>query len=119
MQLSRYVRNIYADQPMRRFVHAFTIRGTIMELWVFDRSGLYSSGEFDIHREPDKLARALVAYATMNDAAMGLDMFIKFNNKHRYIIARDAKEREKQVELKHCLLGNMLWCVEGQHALAL
>ncbi len=23
-----------------------------MELWVFDRSGPYSSGEFDIHKEP-------------------------------------------------------------------
>ncbi|KAL2816328.1 hypothetical protein BJX63DRAFT_144841 [Aspergillus granulosus] len=103
IQLLRYVRNIYAEQPMRCFVHAFTIRGTTMELWVLDRSGPYSSGEFDIYGEPDKLARALVAYATMNDAAMGLDMFIMFN-KHRYVIARDAEEREKQVELKMLLV---------------
>ncbi|KAL2813255.1 hypothetical protein BJX63DRAFT_394676, partial [Aspergillus granulosus] len=104
MQLLRYVRNIYVDQPMRRFVHAFTIRGTTMELWIFDRSGPYSSGEFDIHREPDKLARALVAYATMNEAAMGLDMFIKLNNKRHYVIAKNAKERDKQVELKTLLV---------------
>ncbi|XWX00715.1 hypothetical protein V2A60_008736 [Cordyceps javanica] len=35
-QLSRYVRHIFADQSLRRFVHAFTICGSIMELWIYD-----------------------------------------------------------------------------------
>ena len=104
LQLSRYVRDIFADQPMRRFVHAFTIRGTTMELWVFDRSGPYSSGEFDIHDEPDKLARAIVAYATMDDAAMGLDTSIKFNERHRYVTAKNAEGQDKQLELSTLLV---------------
>ena len=104
LQLSRYVRDIFADQPMRRFVHAFTIRGTTMELWVFDRSGPYSSGEFNIHDEPDKLARAVVAYATMDDAAMGLDRSIKLNERHRYVIARNIEGQDKQVELSTLLV---------------
>ncbi|KAF4506885.1 hypothetical protein G6O67_006921 [Ophiocordyceps sinensis] len=60
LQITRYVRSVFAEQPTRRFVHAFTLCGSMMELWVFDRSGPYSSGPFDIHEEPDKFARAFV-----------------------------------------------------------
>ncbi|KAI1479238.1 hypothetical protein F4774DRAFT_425923 [Daldinia eschscholtzii] len=63
-QLSRYVRSVFADQPMRRFVHAFSFYASKMELWVFDRSGAYSSDIFDIYDELDKFARAFVGYAS-------------------------------------------------------
>jgi hypothetical protein len=104
LQLTRHVRSVFADQPMRRFVHAFTIRGTTMELWIFDRSGPYSSGEFDIHREPKKFARALVAYATMGDDAMGLDSSIEWKKGHRYITAKDAEGKDKRLELNALLV---------------
>ncbi|KJZ68814.1 hypothetical protein HIM_11788 [Hirsutella minnesotensis 3608] len=104
LQLTRHVRSIFADQPMRRFVHAFTIKATTMELWIYDRSGAYSSGEFDIHREPEKLARALVAYATMDDNAMGLDMSIEWKNSHRYITVEDINGDKKRMELNGLLV---------------
>ncbi|OAA62914.1 serine/threonine-protein kinase Sgk2 [Cordyceps fumosorosea ARSEF 2679] len=104
LQITRHVRSIFADQPMRRFVHAFTIRATTMELWIYDRSGAYSSGEFNIHHEPEKLARALVAYATMDDAAMGLDMSIEWKNSHRYITVEDGNGYDKRVELNGLLV---------------
>ncbi|KAI0447839.1 hypothetical protein F4803DRAFT_185084 [Xylaria telfairii] len=50
-----------------------------MELWVFDRSGPYSTGVFNIHKEPHKFACALVGYATMSPELMGLDTFISRN----------------------------------------
>lgn len=77
LQLARLVRHVFANQPTRRFVHAFLLCGTKMELWVFDRSGPYSSGIFDIRDEPEKFGRALVGYATMDQAALGLDIFIE------------------------------------------
>ncbi|KAK3175546.1 hypothetical protein K4F52_010179 [Lecanicillium sp. MT-2017a] len=104
LQLTRHVRSIFDDQPMRRFVHAFTIKGTTMELWIFDRSGAYSSGEFDVHREPEKFARALVAYATMDDEAMGLDKSIEWKNGHRYITVEGADGKDDRVELKELLV---------------
>lgn len=85
LQLTRHVRGVFDDQSMRRFVHAFTVKPTTMELWVFDRSGAYSSGEFDIHREPEKFARALVAYATMDDESMGLGKSIDWRSVSRHI----------------------------------
>ncbi|KAI0185376.1 serine/threonine-protein kinase Sgk2 [Xylaria flabelliformis] len=80
LQLTRYVRRIFADQPTRRFVHAFSFFKSTMELWVFDRSGPYSSGPFDINEHPEKFASALVGYAMHDSEKMGLDTFIKHNN---------------------------------------
>ncbi|KAH7625122.1 hypothetical protein B0T09DRAFT_394257 [Sordaria sp. MPI-SDFR-AT-0083] len=77
LQLTRYVRKVFADQPTRRFVHAFLLCASEIELWIFDRAGAYSSGFFDIHKKADMFARALVGYATMDAEAMGRDTFIE------------------------------------------
>lgn len=104
LQLTRYVRGVFADQPTRRFVHAFSLCASNMELWVFDRSGLYSSGLFNIHDEPDKFARALVGYATMSDDAMGLDTFIQREKGYRYATLEDANGNETRVRLEELLV---------------
>ncbi|CAK7270987.1 hypothetical protein SEPCBS119000_004367 [Sporothrix epigloea] len=105
LQLSRHVRSVYASQPTRRFIHAFTLRAAMMELWIYDRSGAYSSGEFDIHHEPEKLARALVAYATMDEDALGLDRAIEWENNHRHVTVKDTSGEDKRVELNRLMLS--------------
>ncbi|PHH89833.1 hypothetical protein CDD83_5159 [Cordyceps sp. RAO-2017] len=104
LQLARYVRGVFADQPTRRFVHAFSLCASTMEVWVFDRSGPYSSGPFDIHEEPDKFARALVGYAAMDDDAMGLDTFIERKDGQRYITLDDASGNETRVRLEKAMV---------------
>lgn len=66
LQLARYARNTFLEQPLRLFVPCFLLCGTTMHLWNFDRSGPYSSEPFDIHKSPMEFATALVAYATMS-----------------------------------------------------
>lgn len=75
VQVARYVRDIFAYQPTRRFVHAFTICGREMEVWVFDRSGCYSPGPFDIHQEPERFVRVIAGYTMMDEDELGLDTF--------------------------------------------
>ncbi|KND86475.1 hypothetical protein TOPH_08888 [Tolypocladium ophioglossoides CBS 100239] len=104
LQLARYVRGVFADQPTRRFVHGFTLSNSTMELWVFDRSGPYSSGPFDIHGEPDKFARAFVGYCTMDDDAMGLDTFIEREYGHRYITLDDTSGGETRLRLAQAIV---------------
>ncbi|EER24891.1 hypothetical protein CPC735_014890 [Coccidioides posadasii C735 delta SOWgp] len=53
VQLACYARDVFACQPTRCYLHVFTICGRVMEVWVFDRSGCYSPGLFDIHNEPE------------------------------------------------------------------
>ncbi|KAJ8127438.1 hypothetical protein O1611_g6198 [Lasiodiplodia mahajangana] len=90
LQLTRLVRNVFADQPTRRFVHAFSLSASTMELWIFDRSGPYSSGAFDLCREPEKFARALVGYATMDDNALGRDIFRQKQEGNYQVMLYDA-----------------------------
>ncbi|KAE8441377.1 hypothetical protein EG329_005004 [Mollisiaceae sp. DMI_Dod_QoI] len=47
VQLAGYAREVFGSQPERRFVPGFTICGSLMRLWVFDRSGPYNSDKFD------------------------------------------------------------------------
>ncbi|KAI1422804.1 serine/threonine-protein kinase Sgk2 [Xylaria sp. FL1777] len=104
LQLTRYVRGVFANQPTRRFVHAFSLCASKIELWVFDRSGAYSSGPFDIHDEPDKFARAFIGYTTMDDDAMGLDTFTERENGHRYVTLDDANGKETRVRLDKAMV---------------
>ncbi|KAI0543394.1 serine/threonine-protein kinase Sgk2 [Xylaria curta] len=85
LQVARYVRYVFSDQPTRLFVHAFTFYGPMMELWIFDRSGAYSSGSFDIHEKPDLFARVLAAYVTMKDEAISMNTHIKREDDLPYI----------------------------------
>ncbi|KAI9782551.1 MAG: hypothetical protein M1816_001848 [Peltula sp. TS41687] len=101
LQLGRYMRNVFATQPTRRFIHGFTLLGTTMELWVFDRSGPYSSGKFDIHKEPEKFVRAIAGYVMMNNEELGLDTFIERDEGNRFVsVPEDVSGKEKRIQLE-------------------
>ncbi|KKZ65062.1 hypothetical protein EMCG_01302 [[Emmonsia] crescens] len=76
LQIGRCVREVFAAQPTRRFIHAFTVCGTKMEAWVFDRSGPYSSGIIDVYEDSRQFFQVLVGYTMMSDEELGLDTFI-------------------------------------------
>lgn len=67
-----------------------------MGLWVFDRSGPYSSGEFDIHREPEIFINAIGGYAMMSNEELVLDTFIEHNGEDQHIPFTDDTTREKK-----------------------
>ncbi|KAG6098806.1 hypothetical protein E4U14_007400 [Claviceps sp. LM454 group G7] len=77
LQLGSAVRNLFASQPTRQFVHGFTFSGTDIRAWVFDRSGAYSATKFNIHEHPEKFFRMLCGYLMMSDDELGLDTFIQ------------------------------------------
>ena len=100
LQLARLMRDAFTAQPTRRFIHGFFLHGTTMELWVFDRSGPYSSGEFDINEEPEKFIRAIAGYAMMDDEELGLDTFTELDDRGRFItISEDATGKENRMRL--------------------
>ncbi len=99
LQLGRYMRNVFTAQPTRRFIHGFFLSGTTMELWVFDRSGPYSSGEFDIHKEPEQFIRVIAGYAMMSDEELGLDTFVERDEDRSITITEDVTGKEKRLQL--------------------
>ncbi|EDN06004.1 predicted protein [Histoplasma mississippiense (nom. inval.)] len=105
LQISCSVREVFAAQPTRRFVHAFTVCGTKMEAWVFDRAGPYSSVIIDVYADSRQFFQVLVGYTMMSDEELGLDTFIardEWGNK-----SITVKEPGNSVE-KVLRLGQML-----------
>lgn len=101
LQLTRYARDAFRAQPTRRFVHGFLLCGSLMELWIFDHSGPYSSGSFNIHEEPDKFIQAIIGYAMMDDEEFGLDTFINRDQADPFItIEKDMTENKKVIKLE-------------------
>ncbi|KMU83322.1 hypothetical protein CIHG_01104 [Coccidioides immitis H538.4] len=101
LQIARYVQDVFACQPTRRYVHAFTICGREMEVWVFDRSGCYSPGCFDIHDEPKRFVQVIAGYIMMNEDELGLDTFTEWDGDRRFInIKQDGSETAKRLQLK-------------------
>ncbi len=75
-----------------------------MDLWVFDRSGHYSSRESDIHEEPEKFIRAIAGYAIIDDEALGLDTFTELDDTGRFFtISKDAMAKENKMQLDEAL----------------
>ncbi|SLM35803.1 serine threonine-protein kinase sgk2 [Lasallia pustulata] len=103
LQVGSIVRNVFASQPTRLFVHAFTLTGTEMETWIFDRSGPYSGATFDVHEEPEKFIQVMCAYLMMSDEELGLDTFTKAKNNRLFVSmpvkARTKRNRQLELEL--------------------
>ena len=86
IQLATYVREIFGAQLTRRFVHAFTICGTILRCYLFDRAGVSISEMIDIrknNRTEELFIRILESYVSMDPAQLGFDQnyeYIATNN---------------------------------------
>lgn len=86
-------------------------------------SGRYSSGLFDIHKEPEQLIRAIAEYAMMNDEELGLGTFVERNGGNLFVtITEDATGKEKTFQLEQYPLfvqwaifcrGTNCYCTEG------
>jgi len=94
LQLATYMRGIFAAQPTRRLVHGFLLFDTQMQLWVFDRSGAYSSDTFDILKQPDRFIRASTGYALMTEEELDLDTFTKRDREGLSVAVTDASTGE-------------------------
>lgn len=102
LQVGSAVRNVFASQPTRLFVHAFTLTGTEMETWVFDRSGPYSGNTFDVHEEPEKFIQVICGYLMMSDEELGLDIITKEKGDKLFItipVEGRGNKRKRALEL--------------------
>lgn len=89
LDLATYAREVFRTQD-RRFVLGFTLCGSRMRLWHFDRSGSSGSSSFDINQEGLKFVRVMLGYHLMNDEQLGFDPMIQQSDGQRYVeITRD------------------------------
>lgn len=71
LNLCRSAHQVFASQPTRLFLHGFYIRGSLAELWVFDRSGLYCSRILDLAKDFAQFLSVINSYRQMTDQDLG------------------------------------------------
>ncbi|KAF9765556.1 hypothetical protein IL306_002147 [Fusarium sp. DS 682] len=86
LRLCRSAHQVFASQPTRLFLHGFYIRGSQIELWVFDRSGLYCSDVFDIREDFIQFLSIILSYQRMTDQDLGQINLIEADEGGSYVI---------------------------------
>lgn len=91
VDLAPYAREVFRTQDWR-FVLGFTLFGSRMRLWHFDRSGSCGSSSFDINQDGPTFIRAMLGCCLMTDEQLGLDPTIQGPEGRRYVeITRDGQ----------------------------
>ena len=85
---------------------------------MFDRSGLYNSEKFDIHKEPEQFIRVIAGYKLMTDAELGLNTFIKHNGSSKYIITQDMRIslEDKPIASTKATVCRGIMCYQGRRS---
>lgn len=86
LRLCRSAHQVFACQTTRLFLHGFYIRGSLIELWVFDRSGLYCSDVFDVRTDFIQFLSVILSYQRMTDQDLGKLDTIETDKGGSYII---------------------------------
>ena len=81
---------VFASQPTRLFLHGFYICGSLMELWVFDRSGIYSCGSIDMRDVSADILSLMLSYQLVADKDLGQSTIIKRDDFGNFITFEDA-----------------------------
>ena len=93
LDLARRVREMFGAQDGRRFVLGFTLCGSIMRLYEFDRTGATASEDFDIHKKGETFVKVILGYLWMNPYQAGFDPTISEDDGKLYMeITRDGKK---------------------------
>ncbi|KAF2843943.1 hypothetical protein T440DRAFT_523872 [Plenodomus tracheiphilus IPT5] len=115
LDLGRYAREVLAAQDSRRFVLGFTLCGSLMRLWSFDRLGGIASEQFDINNDGLWFVSTMLGFLWMNEEQLGFDPTIITVGDKRYIeVEREhGKERlviDRLIKRVRCIAGRATTC---------
>ena len=114
LDLATYAREVFRTQD-RRFVLGFTLCGSRMRLWHFDRSGSSGSSSFDINQEGLKFVHVMLGYHLMDDEQLGFDSTIQQSDGQRFVeITRDDQVERlilmKEIRKQAVIVGRATTC---------
>ncbi|RWA14481.1 hypothetical protein EKO27_g553 [Xylaria grammica] len=115
LDIARYVKEVFTAQPTRRFVLAFTLCGSWMRLWEFDRLGGIASEGFNINEDGRRFVSIILGFVWMDDETLGFDPTIIKSERQQYIeIRKDTKtERlvlDRLIRPAHSIVGRATIC---------
>jgi hypothetical protein len=118
LDLGRYAREVFAAQDTqdnRRFVLGFTICGSLMRLWEFDRLGAIASEHFDINEDGLQFVSTVLGFLWMSKEELGFDPTIMTESDERFVeIERNGStERliiDEVMQRARCISGRATTC---------
>lgn len=117
IDLAAYAREVLAAQDTRRFVLGFTLCGSLMRVWEFDRLGGVASEQFDINKNDGGLqfVTTILGFLWMNEDGLGFDPTIITSGSERYIeIERDGQTQrliiDEVITRAPCIAGRATTC---------
>ncbi|RSL43016.1 hypothetical protein CEP51_016410 [Fusarium floridanum] len=115
LDLGRYAREVLAAQDTRRFVLGFTICGSLMRVWSFDRLGGIASEQFDINEDGLQFVFTILGFLWMSEEQLGFDPTIMTANEERFIEIKrnDMIERiiiDEVMQRARCIAGRATTC---------
>lgn len=115
LDLGRYAREILAVQDSRRFVLGFTLCGSLMRLWVFDRLGGIALLNFDINQDGEQFVFTILGLLWMSEECLGFDPTIVSSGERRYIEIERNGQTERLIidgviKRAPCVAGRATTC---------
>ncbi|WVO18507.1 hypothetical protein L204_106226 [Cryptococcus depauperatus] len=116
--LGRYAREVLSAQDTRRFVLGFTLCGSLMRVWEFDRLGGIASDRFDVNIEGKRFVSTILGFLWMSEEDLGFDPTIITCGDKRYIdIERNGQEEriiiKRTMGRARCVVGRATTCWEA------
>ncbi|KAJ2914986.1 hypothetical protein MD484_g5414, partial [Candolleomyces efflorescens] len=105
-QTAIYARQIFIQQPNRRFVRALSITGRRLRLFHFDRAGAQYTPSINFDDDPRTFVRLVLGISSPNEADIGLDTSIQWELQNGRKVSgtlstRAADNTEKVYTLVH------------------
>ena len=121
LDIGRYAREVLTAQDARRFVLGFTLCGSRMRIWEFDRLGGIASDQFDINQDGLQFVSTVLGFLWMNEEELGFDptitrrgdgqrvVTIKRNGLTERLVIDDMMKRAS------CVVGRATTCWRAHH----
>ncbi|KAI1825468.1 hypothetical protein F4861DRAFT_537932 [Xylaria intraflava] len=115
IDLARYTREVFASQDTRRFVLGFTICGSLMRVFEFDRVGAIASESFDINSDGLRFVYTVLGFLWMSREQLGFDPTIISTSDEKYIVIErnGVHERliiDRMMRPAGCIVGRATTC---------
>ena len=110
-------RKVFAAQPTRLFLHGFYVHESLLELWVFDRSGAYSSETLNHQTDFKKFVCILLGYQLMSDEQLGLNEILTRQDPHSCVLLSGANKvflEQKPFVASEDVVGNGTTCFRAK-----
>jgi hypothetical protein len=97
LNLGRYAREVLTIQDTRRFVLGFTLCGSLMRIWEFDRLGGIISERFHVNDDGLRFVFTVLGFLWVNQEELGFDPIIITADGRRYIEIERNGQRERLI----------------------